>query len=155
MSRRGSGREYERSARVGQLLREILAGELDAIDDDRVFAVALTGVDVDNELETAVVHFDADHTADALEAPDEHAGRRRRPLSSHARLRTTPRLSVHLAQAVGIGGPDGVADACSQRAGFTWSRSSMTLPHGRARVMVTEALYRAWSMNSGHPYHRA
>ena len=54
-----------------------------------------------------------------------------------------------------IGGPDGVSDACRRRADFSWSLSSMTLPHGLARVLVTEALYRAWSMNSGHPYHRA
>ena len=54
-----------------------------------------------------------------------------------------------------IGGPDGVSDACRQRADFTWSLSAMTLPHGLARVLVAEALYRAWSMNSGHPYHRA
>jgi len=54
-----------------------------------------------------------------------------------------------------IGGPDGVSDACRRRADFTWSLSSMTLPHGLARVLVTEQLYRAWSMHSGHPYHRA
>ncbi len=54
-----------------------------------------------------------------------------------------------------IGGPDGVSDACRQRADFTWSLSAMTLPHGLERVLVAEALYRAWSMNSGHPYHRA
>ncbi len=54
-----------------------------------------------------------------------------------------------------IGGPDGVSDACRKRADFTWSLSSMTLPHGLARVLVAEQLYRAWSMNSGHPYHRA
>ena len=54
-----------------------------------------------------------------------------------------------------IGGPDGVSDACRRRADFTWSLSAMTLPHGLARVLLAEALYRAWSMNSGHPYHRA
>ncbi len=54
-----------------------------------------------------------------------------------------------------IGGPDGVSEACHRRADFKWSLSPMTLPHGLARVLVTEALYRAWSMNSGHPYHRA
>ena len=54
-----------------------------------------------------------------------------------------------------IGGPDGVPDACRRRADFTWSLSSMTLPHGLARVLVAEQLYRAWSIRSGHPYHRA
>ena len=54
-----------------------------------------------------------------------------------------------------IGGPDGVSAGCRQRADFTWSLSTLTLPHGMARVLVTEQLYRAWSLQSGHPYHRA
>jgi 23S rRNA (pseudouridine1915-N3)-methyltransferase len=54
-----------------------------------------------------------------------------------------------------IGGPDGVADGCRQRADVTWSLSQLTLPHGLARVVLVEALYRAWSLQSGHPYHRA
>ena len=54
-----------------------------------------------------------------------------------------------------IGGPDGVSDACRQRADVTWSLSQLTLPHGLARVVLVEALYRAWSLQSGHPYHRA
>jgi len=54
-----------------------------------------------------------------------------------------------------IGGPDGVSDACRQRANFTWSLSDLTLPHGLARVLVVESLYRAWSLQTGHPYHRA
>ena len=53
-----------------------------------------------------------------------------------------------------IGGPDGVSAACRERADFTWSLSSLTLPHGLARVLFTEQLYRAWSLLSGHPYHR-
>ena len=53
-----------------------------------------------------------------------------------------------------IGGPDGVSAACHERAGFTWSLSALTLPHGLARVLFAEQLYRAWSLSSGHPYHR-
>jgi 23S rRNA (pseudouridine1915-N3)-methyltransferase len=53
-----------------------------------------------------------------------------------------------------IGGPDGVSNACRQRAGFVWSLSRLTLPHGLARVLFAEQLYRAWSLQSGHPYHR-
>ena len=53
-----------------------------------------------------------------------------------------------------IGGPDGVNDSCRQRADFVWSLSPLTLPHGLARVLFTEQLYRAWSLNAGHPYHR-
>ena len=54
-----------------------------------------------------------------------------------------------------IGGPDGVSDACRQRADFIWSLSRLTLPHGLARVLFFEQLYRAWSLQAGHPYHRA
>jgi 23S rRNA (pseudouridine1915-N3)-methyltransferase len=53
-----------------------------------------------------------------------------------------------------IGGPDGVSDACRQRADFTWSLSQLTLPHGLARVLLAEQLYRAHSLQVGHPYHR-
>ncbi len=53
-----------------------------------------------------------------------------------------------------IGGPDGVSDACRQRADFTWSLSQLTLPHGLARVLLAEQLYRAYALQSGHPYHR-
>jgi 23S rRNA (pseudouridine1915-N3)-methyltransferase len=53
-----------------------------------------------------------------------------------------------------IGGPDGVSSACRNRANFTWSLSNLTLPHGLARVLFAEQLYRAWSLQAGHPYHR-
>ena len=54
-----------------------------------------------------------------------------------------------------IGGPDGLADACLQRADLCWSLSRLTLPHGLARVLFAEQMYRAWSMTEGHPYHRS
>ena len=53
-----------------------------------------------------------------------------------------------------IGGPDGVSKECQARANFSWSLSRMTLPHGLARVMFGEQLYRAWTLTQGHPYHR-
>lgn len=54
-----------------------------------------------------------------------------------------------------IGGPDGLAPAVRERAEASWSLSPLTLPHGLARVVAAEALYRAWSVIAGHPYHRA
>lgn len=54
-----------------------------------------------------------------------------------------------------IGGPDGVSDRVRQRADMMWSLSQLTLPHGMARALLSEQLYRAWSLQSGHPYHRA
>lgn len=54
-----------------------------------------------------------------------------------------------------IGGPDGLAQPVRERAELAWSLSPLTLPHGLARVLAAEALYRAWSVTAGHPYHRA
>jgi len=53
-----------------------------------------------------------------------------------------------------IGGPDGVSGAVRERAVWTWSLSHLTLPHGLARVLFAEQMYRAWSLQVGHPYHR-
>lgn len=53
-----------------------------------------------------------------------------------------------------IGGPDGLAPAAEQAADETWSLSPLTLPHGLARVIVVEQLYRALSILADHPYHR-
>ena len=53
-----------------------------------------------------------------------------------------------------IGGPDGVSKSLVERADVVWSLSKLTLPHGLARVLVAEQLYRAWALNAGHPYHR-
>ncbi len=53
-----------------------------------------------------------------------------------------------------IGGPDGLTPELLERADFRWSLSPLTWPHGLARIMVAEQLYRAQSMLKGHPYHR-
>ena len=53
-----------------------------------------------------------------------------------------------------IGGPDGLDLAIKASADETLRLSDLTLPHAFARVMLAEALYRAWSLGTGHPYHR-
>ncbi|MDH5331640.1 MAG: 23S rRNA (pseudouridine(1915)-N(3))-methyltransferase RlmH [Aquincola sp.] len=53
-----------------------------------------------------------------------------------------------------IGGPDGLDPALKARADETLRLSDLTLPHAFARVLLAEALYRAWSLTAGHPYHR-
>jgi 23S rRNA (pseudouridine1915-N3)-methyltransferase len=75
--------------------------------------------------------------------------------------------SIELAETIGgwhsdgrdvcfvIGGPDGISDACMARADFRWSLSRLTLPHGIARIVCAEQLYRASTLQDGHPYHRA
>jgi len=54
-----------------------------------------------------------------------------------------------------IGGPDGLAPGCLARAEKRWSLSRLTLPHGLVRILLAEQLYRAWSLTTSHPYHRA
>lgn len=53
-----------------------------------------------------------------------------------------------------IGGPDGVDESIRSLASETLRLSSLTLPHALVRVLLAEQLYRAWSINAGHPYHR-
>lgn len=53
-----------------------------------------------------------------------------------------------------IGGPDGLDPALKASADETLRLSDLTLPHAFARVLLAEALYRAWSLHEGHPYHR-
>ncbi len=53
-----------------------------------------------------------------------------------------------------VGGPDGLSQNCLSRANQSWSLSALTLPHPMVRVVLSEALYRAWSVTTNHPYHR-
>ena len=80
-----------------------------------------------------------------------------------AKMMNTEQLSAWIAErlrdarplAMLIGGPDGLAPACRERADQSWSLSPLTLPHGLVRVVVAEQIYRAMSLQAGHPYHRA
>jgi 23S rRNA (pseudouridine1915-N3)-methyltransferase len=53
-----------------------------------------------------------------------------------------------------IGGPDGLEPAFRQAAHERIRLSDLTLPHAMVRVLLIEQLYRAWSINANHPYHR-
>jgi len=89
-------------------------------------------------------------------------GWRRVVLDERGVRQTTVQLAERLAawQADGrdvvllIGGPDGLDPALKQGADDTLRLSDLTLPHAFVRVLLAEALYRAWSVNAGHPYHR-
>ena len=56
--------------------------------------------------------------------------------------------------AILIGGPDGLSDAVRKAAHLKLSFGAITLPHGLARIVLAEQLYRAATILSGHPYHR-
>lgn len=93
--RRANPAAGNRTARVGELLRRILAEELEGYDDERLHMVSITSVVVDRELHRAVVWFTTLHGDDDVEieeAFEEYGGRLRRAVSSQARLRHTPML---------------------------------------------------------------
>jgi 23S rRNA (pseudouridine1915-N3)-methyltransferase len=54
-----------------------------------------------------------------------------------------------------IGGPDGLSAKCLSKANHRWSLSALTFAHPLVRVLLLEQLYRATSILSNHPYHRA
>ncbi len=53
-----------------------------------------------------------------------------------------------------MGGPDGLAPELKASADEALRLSDLTLPHALARVVLAEALYRAWTLLNNHPYHR-
>ena len=53
-----------------------------------------------------------------------------------------------------VGGPDGLDPALKASADETLRLSDLTLPHAFVRVLLAEALYRAWTVLVNHPYHR-
>lgn len=75
---------------------------------------------------------------------------------------STAQLAQRLAQwqqsgqdlALLVGGPDGLDPDLRAQAQQRWSLSPLTLPHPLVRILVAEQLYRAWTLSSGHPYHR-
>jgi 23S rRNA (pseudouridine1915-N3)-methyltransferase len=83
-------------------------------------------------------------------------------LDERGRLPTTQELSATIADwrrsgdhiALLIGGPDGLDASIKQRAESIWALSKLTLPHGLAKLLLVEQLYRACSLLEGHPYHR-
>jgi 23S rRNA (pseudouridine1915-N3)-methyltransferase len=89
-------------------------------------------------------------------------GARRVVLDELGERRTTTQLAERLRFWLGdgrdvaffIGGPDGLDTRIKTSADETLRLSDLTLPHALARVLLAEALYRAWSVTAGHPYHR-
>jgi 23S rRNA (pseudouridine1915-N3)-methyltransferase len=80
-----------------------------------------------------------------------------KPLSSEAFAKTLARErdAGHKALAIVIGGPDGFSAEVLSAAHLRFSLGAVTLPHALARIILAEQLYRAGTILSGHPYHRA
>lgn len=89
-------------------------------------------------------------------------GARRVVLDERGSRLTTPQLAERLKFWLGdgrdvvllVGGPDGLDPALKVGADESLRLSDLTLPHAFVRVLLAEALYRAWSLSVGHPYHR-
>ena len=89
-------------------------------------------------------------------------GVRRVILDEHGERRTTLQLAARLTLWMGdgrdvallVGGPDGLAAPLKASADETLRISELTLPHAFVRVLLAEALYRAWTVMVNHPYHR-
>jgi 23S rRNA (pseudouridine1915-N3)-methyltransferase len=82
---------------------------------------------------------------------------RGKQLTSEAFAKTLAKVRDGGAKAAGIviGGPDGLSQAVRDTARLQVALGTMTLPHALARVVLAEQLYRAATILSGHPYHRA
>ena len=89
-------------------------------------------------------------------------GARRVILDERGERVTTVQLAARLERwkgdgrdvAIFIGGPDGLDPALKSTADDMLRLSDLTLPHAFVRVLLAEGLYRAWSVQAGHPYHR-
>ena len=96
MARRRSNRtrEYQRSARLNELLREIIAEELERVDDDHLDWVSVVSVDVDNELTKARVYLSSleENEDEIIKVLSEYRGQFRKVIGRSARIRRVPDL---------------------------------------------------------------
>ena len=87
---------YPRSARLSELLREIIAEELGRIGDERLERTTITGIDVDDELNRAHVFFDSlageDGDAEIVEGLNRHRVRLQGAIADQIRAKKTPIL---------------------------------------------------------------
>ena len=81
---------------MNETLREVIAEELVRIDDERLAFVTITNIDVDNELNRAIVHFDSlqgeEGDAPILEVLEEHRRRIQSSINRQMRTKKTPVL---------------------------------------------------------------
>ena len=100
----GRGRRYPRMARVNEVLREVVAEEIERLADadDRLALVTVTAVDADADLRRARVMLSS-LAGEAEEALDEHRVRIQSAISRQVRLKRTPQLSFSTDPAVESG----------------------------------------------------
>lgn len=100
-----SARDYPRTARLNELLREILGDAIERIDDDDLGIISVSGVDVDTELTLAKVYLSMidDDPAPVLAALVAHRGELKAAIARQTRLRRTPELVFYADPAIGGG----------------------------------------------------
>ncbi len=95
-ARTDTRRRFARTARLSETLREVIADELNKIDDDRLGFVTITSVDVDSEMNRGIVYYDSIQGADGdeqiLEALNEYRKRLQSVIADQVRARRTPIL---------------------------------------------------------------
>lgn len=93
----GSSHGYPRTARLSEVLREVIADELTRIDDERLELVTVTSIDVDPEMNRAIVYFDSmfgeEGDEGVIEALNEHRARMQSSINRQMHARKTPILS--------------------------------------------------------------
>lgn len=97
---------YSRSARLGELLREIVASELARLDDDRLELASITGVETSVELSRATVFIsalDEEAASAALEALEEHRLQLKQAVARSAAMRRVPDLAFALDPSIPAG----------------------------------------------------
>ena len=108
MARRRINRtkDYQRSARLNELLREVIAEELEKIDDDELEMVSISAVQVDNELTKARIYLStlSEEPDLVLSQMNRYKGKLRKAIGSQARIRRVPELVFFIDPAITTGG---------------------------------------------------
>lgn len=108
-SKTGGSKKYPRVARVNESLREVIAEEIEQIDDDRLFLCTITGINVDPDLRHATVFFSVidpsatDRAADTKLALEEHRSFLQKAVGRELILKRTPLLTFEADSGVANG----------------------------------------------------
>ncbi len=139
----GTARDYPRTARLNQLVHEIVAEEVERLDDDRLGFLTVVGVEVEPDMRRAVVWYttldEAEADDELVKALEQHRARIQSAIGRQARTKRTPELSfrpdtvIRQAQRVeqilrDIGDADADADADSDADGGRPDRGPGTAP---------------------------
>ncbi len=111
------------------------------------------GLDTDTVLQREAQRIDDALPAQCLRVVLDERGRHMTTLQLAEAMQSWRQLGRDVAFVVG--GADGLAPRIKESADLLLRLSDLTLPHGLVRVLLAEQIYRAHSVISGHPYHRA